>query len=1257
MLFIMITAINARTVRVGIYDNKPIVYNTDSKPQGIFVDIMDEIADKEGWHIEYVFSDWSTCMKLLGKDSIDVLVDIAYTKERAQQLDFSSISVLTNWGQLYVSPNIEFGEIADLEGKTVAGVKDDIYTESFRTMLSSFGIKVKFLEVSDYYKVLKSIDNKSADAGVVNRLFGLQFAEVFHAEDTSFIFRHTELRFASKKGKHKDILQAIDENLAQFKNDRTSIYYKTLQTNLNLNFNKDQKPTIEELLVYISSILLLLTFMLLWLRKVLQRNRAKMIKRGIALIDSREDFFFLSDHMANGIILMSTNRKITYANTNICKMLGLSEEELLEKNINDYIDTKLKEIDASNKAKLTDTYVITWKITERTITTNVIEKYILDETGLIVGSILLVTNSSAIDKLKEELHEIDTIYQSLLNYSTESVVITNKNGNILTINQNLLNLLEYESKEKFLTYVSNVYDMFTKDTVKEVLHGISMKFESCDCFETSAELLDKNGCALRVNLRVLNVAKSGTFSNQMIFLIHHRDLLISKGSADTRLLVNQNSSYILVDTELMIKKISSSLISTKDIDVLGKYFFDVYKLESSITESNIKQNVEKGNDLIVPISKPDSDAPIDYYAYFNTQGNEVFVYLMPKVRAQQATKLLYNTMIDAFDLCTEAVIAFDLEGKKCYRNIVSESIFPQIGFQSPDELLEIVVEEDQSKLKSALEMLMHKGFSNSIEIRINPKVIASWLHISFLRIKKGNNYVLIMLINDITERKRREIFLDNEREEFFAIIQSMDDIILHTNAIGNVLFANKTAKEILGISSNYKGIINDLLEVKDEETKQTIELLNKSVIGDKKRLDIYSANFYAKQAKTNYIAEVSVFPHPATIREENGYLIIIHNVTQKYKIQEITEKNKRLESMGILINRLANDYNNILTAIMGHISLLKRMPEMSSKAQDRIQKAEEAAKKATQLTRSLFLIDQPEQLHFDEIDVEKLISLDTKTDHLSISTIKDIDKDIWCIIGDHEQLKQAINSIITNAIESVKEDGLLTIKCANIEFELNTGFPYIPGKYVKITIKDNGIGIAVAIIDKCIEPYFTTKKSNKGLGLTIAYQIIRAHKGYLNIESVEGIGTECTILLPAQDINMTTDKEFIIDPNDYTLLFMDDEQLVREITQDYLNIYGYNVLLATRGEEVISMYTKALHEGKKIDLLILDLIVTEGLGAKETLEVLRTIDPDVTAMIVTGLKTDPVLKNYEKLGFKAAVLKPFDFEAMNKIIQRILRVK
>ncbi|GAG04449.1 unnamed protein product, partial [marine sediment metagenome] len=215
------------------------------------------------------------------------------------------------------------------------------------------------------------------------------------------------------------------------------------------------------------------------------------------------------------------------------------------------------------------------------------------------------------------------------------------------------------------------------------------------------------------------------------------------------------------------------------------------------------------------------------------------------------------------------------------------------------------------------------------------------------------------------------------------------------------------------------------------------------------------------------------------------------------------------------------------------------------------------------------------------------------------------------------------------------------------------------GDYIKISVQDHGEGISEKQIQKIFDPYFTTKKTGSGLGLSSTYSIIKNHNGHIDVESEVGKGTTFTVYLPASRENLP-DRQLKTSETikgSGKILFMDDEKSIRETVFKMLTYMGYDVESAKDGVEAIKLYEKSRDNGKPFDVVIMDLTIRGGMGGSETIQKLIEIDPDVKAIVSSGYSTDEIMSNHDKFGFCGVISKPYDIQKLSELLSKIMNGK
>jgi signal transduction histidine kinase/CheY-like chemotaxis protein len=511
------------------------------------------------------------------------------------------------------------------------------------------------------------------------------------------------------------------------------------------------------------------------------------------------------------------------------------------------------------------------------------------------------------------------------------------------------------------------------------------------------------------------------------------------------------------------------------------------------------------------------------------------------------------------------------------------------------------------------------------------------------------------------ELRQTEERLRISHERFSAVMDSLDAVVLVTHLeTYEILFANKLGREAFGAdvgSACWKSFGRD--------QNGPCHFCSKNQLLDPtgEPGGVHVCQF--KSAVTNQWYEL----HSRAIKWVDGSLVrleIANNITERIKTEEEILKSKNLESLGILAGGIAHNFNNLLAIIMGNISLVELSSHLDSKLRRYLEKASNAIVEAKDLTSQLLTFSRGDTPIYKSLSISKIVKniVGNTISGTNVACDYLIDPSIKPVFVDETQVSIALRHIVTNAMEAMPNGGVISISGKNIHASALNSLPLDAGEYVKISIADQGAGIPETNLKNIFDPYFTTKPpgkdKNAGLGLSIAYSIIKKHSGYIDVQSSEKEGTRVDIYLPASrempDEKPTVGILKIPEPEppakSRKLLVMDDERFILELYKQMASELGFDCQTAVNGDEAIRQYIEAMEKKEPFDVVILDLTIKDGLGGKRTVQKLQELDPNVYAVVSSGYSNDEVLENSRAYGFKSVLPKPFTIDDLKTILSQ-----
>lgn len=390
-----------------------------------------------------------------------------------------------------------------------------------------------------------------------------------------------------------------------------------------------------------------------------------------------------------------------------------------------------------------------------------------------------------------------------------------------------------------------------------------------------------------------------------------------------------------------------------------------------------------------------------------------------------------------------------------------------------------------------------------------------------------------------------------------------------------------------------------------------------------------------------------------------GTVVILRDMTERIKLDQERLKASKLDSLGRLAGGIAHDFNNLLTAILGNLSMIQTWMNPKDHLFPFVSEAENASLRAKSLSLQLLTFAKGGSPLKKPLALQQLVFESANFALSGSSTLChcDIPDNLWQVNADEGQIGQVVHNLALNAQQAMPAGGTLTIRGENVSMSEEEAARITlptPGKYVKLTLQDCGNGIPPYALHKIFDPYFTTKPTGCGLGLSTAYSVIKNHHGTITASSVPGQGSTLTIYLPAHgEAPAATVPSLSLGNREGRILVMDDEESIRLLLGEMLRYLGYEVQCVAEGKEALNRYQEAYHAQRPFSAVILDLTVPGGLGGKDIMRQLQEFDPHVKGIVASGYCNDPVISSYSTFGFHGVVAKPFRLTELSQVLQQV----
>ena len=509
---------------------------------------------------------------------------------------------------------------------------------------------------------------------------------------------------------------------------------------------------------------------------------------------------------------------------------------------------------------------------------------------------------------------------------------------------------------------------------------------------------------------------------------------------------------------------------------------------------------------------------------------------------------------------------------------------------------------------------------------------------------------------EIATRNKPEEALRESENRYRTVLEANPDSVIVYDMEGRATYLNPTFTKVFGWKLEDRlGKKMDMF-VPEEDWPTTRIMIEKVLAGE----DV-SGIETKRYTKAGDIIPVSISGAIYNDSDGNpaGSVVNIRDISEQKKLEAQIRQSQKMEAIGTLAGGIAHDYNNLLMGILGNASLISFDFDSSHPYCSKLKNIEKYVKSGAGLTKQLLGFAKGGKYEVKPIDINGLVE---KSSEMFSRTKKEIrihrkyQEDIWSIEVDPSQIEQVLLNLYVSAGQAMPGGGDLYLQTENVTLNDNyvSKFSAERGDYVKISVKDTGVGMDENTIKRIFDPFFTTKDRERGtgLGLASAYGIIRNHDGIINANSIIGKGTTFDVYLPASKKKVVQkthlDREAL--KGSETLLLIDDEDIIIDIGGQILERLGYRVLMARSGKEAIEIYRA---NKSKINMVILDMIMPD-MGGGETYDMLKKINPEIKVLLSSGYSINGQASEIMNRGCNGFIPKPFNVEQLSRKIREIL---
>lgn len=743
-------------------------------------------------------------------------------------------------------------------------------------------------------------------------------------------------------------------------------------------------------------------------------------------------------------------------------------------------------------------------------------------------------------------------------------------------------------------------------------------------------------------------------------------------TADGILVVDRLGKIVKFNSKFVeMWRIPESVLSTRDDEKALAFVLDQLNNPEEFLKK-VQELYSKPSEISYDILTFKDGRVFERYSQPQKVGSEIVgrVWSFRDVTAQhrieealRVSEKRFRTMIEN---STDAIALIDTSGTILYK---SPSVVNVTGY-TPEELVgknafSLMHPDDAAYVQSLFVRLVQQpGTTVSAQFRYRHKN-GTWVWLEAVAqnlIHEPTIQAIVSNYRNITERKNYEEELRQSEERYRTLIDNSRDAIFRLSPEGIIITINPAFEAMTGwviqdwVGKSFTTIIHP------EDVKVSSEVFRRTIHGEV--LPTFEVRI---KTKSGGFINVEVTLTPLKVNERViGILGDARDITDRKKLEDQMRQLQKMESIGVLAGGIAHDFNNILGIILAYTSALEN--RSSKNFEGRYQQNIDAIKKAVErgsgIVKQILTFARKTETNFEAINLNDLtndlVTILSETFPKTIEIKLDLSEEIPFISGDQNQVHQALLNLCMNARDAMSGGGVLTVSTSVVDNAVVKHlFPEANApKYARVSVTDTGVGIDEEIKPRIFDPFFTRKEfgSATGLGLSVVYGIIQNHQGFIDVQSELGKGSTFILYFPSLEIETLPEiaprqnVHTTLQGGNETILIVEDEDLLRDLVKVMLEENGYNVLEASDGKQAVELYTK---HSSEIAVVLSDMGLPK-LGGWEAFQMMKTINPQVKAILASGYFDPDIRSKMINAGAKDYLQKPYVPEELLVRIRQII---